>query len=56
VEPRNTKEDNVYFSIFITPDVPPHNCLNEGIEVHGHLQCSSCGRVIESCCEGGPVD
>ena len=32
-----------------------HNCLNRGIEVHGHMQCAVCGRVIESCCEGGPL-
>lgn len=25
------------------------------IEVHGHVQCSICGRIVESCCEGGPT-
>lgn len=22
------------------------------VEIHGHLQCSQCGRICESCCEG----
>jgi len=28
-------------------------CGHMGIvEVHGHLQCSKCGALSESCCEG----
>ncbi len=28
-------------------------CGNTGIiDVHGHLQCSKCGALVESCCEG----
>ena len=33
----------------------PHDCQSKAIEVHGHLQCSVCGRLVESCCEGGPI-
>lgn len=32
-----------------------HNCDGKAVEVHGHLQCSVCGRVTESCCEGSPT-
>lgn len=30
-----------------------HSCDEKVVEVHGHLQCSVCGRVVEACCEGG---
>ena len=34
--------------------VESHNFLGKVVEVHGHMQCAECGRVIESCCEGAP--
>ena len=35
-------------------DVSSHKCVPKFVEVHGHLQCSVCGRVVEACCEGSP--
>jgi len=42
------KANTVAFATAVT-----HMCIDKAIEVHGHLQCSVCGRVVESCCEGG---
>jgi len=29
-----------------------HICENHPMEVHGHTQCSVCGKMLVSCCEG----
>jgi len=28
----------------------------EPVEVHGHVQCASCGVNIDPCCGGAPLD
>jgi len=36
----------------VAKNMNPHICEDHPMEVHGHTQCSVCGRMIMSCCEG----